>query len=238
MTPSSEGHGERRYRVSHVFLDVDGTLVDYGTAIRAAFIAAARRASQLAGAEITPQSIDVARRAVVVDPAWRFESITAQRRESVRRVLALSGVVSDAAVYEVVDAYEEARDLALTVYDDVPEALQALADLGVTLIAASNGNVDLNRVGIGRHISDTHYATDIGVSKPDPRFFSAALERFSVPASSGLMVGDRVDNDVAPALAAGMHGVLIDRAGANSDAAIYRIAALTELAKLVERFEG
>jgi HAD superfamily hydrolase (TIGR01509 family) len=238
LTPRSVESSARRYRVSHVFLDVDGTLVDYGTAIRAAFIAAAQRASQLAGTEITPQSIDVARRAVVLDPAWRFESITAQRRESVRRVLAPFGVVSDTAVYDVVDAYEEARDLALTVYDDVPEALQALADLGVTLIAASNGNVDLNRVGIGRHISDTHYATDIGVSKPDPRFFNVALERFSVMPTSGLVVGDRVDNDVAPALAAGMHGVLIDRAGANTDEAIHRIAALTELAELVERFEG
>ena len=39
-------HGQRPpFRVSHVLFDVDGTLVDYGLAIRAAFAAAAEAAS-------------------------------------------------------------------------------------------------------------------------------------------------------------------------------------------------
>lgn len=222
------------FRVSHLLLDVDGTLVDYGTAMQAAFLAAAERASALVGEEIGADVLYRMREAVIHDPAWRGASITGQRRESVRRLLVAHGQDSDEAITSVVDAYEEARDRALTVFPDVPDALQALADLGVTMIAASNGNVDLDRVGIGRHISATHYATDIGVSKPDPRFFMLALERFGFDASRSLVVGDRLDNDYEPALAGGLHAVLLDRRDAVRTEGVHRILTLSELPGLIE----
>ena len=46
-----------------------------------------------------------------------------------------------------------------------------------------------------------------GVSKPDPRLFEIALDRAHCPAHEALMVGDRIDNDVRPARALGMHTV-------------------------------
>jgi HAD superfamily hydrolase (TIGR01509 family) len=224
------------FRVSHVFLDVDGTLVDYGSAIRAAFLAAAARASELAGEEVTPEAINRARASVTYDPAWRGRSITDQRRESVRRVLAASDAAADeAAVLAVARAYEEARDRSLIVFPDVEEALAALVSMGLTLIAASNGDVNLDRVGIGHYLSGTHYAAHVGVSKPDPRFFALAVERHGVTASASLVVGDRLDNDYQPAVAAGLHAVLIDRAGAVDIEGVLRVAALTDLPALIER---
>ena len=55
-------------------------------------------------------------------------------------------------------------------YDD---ALPALAFLSsrYPLVALSNGNADVQRVGIGHHFCAAFSATTLGVGKPDPRMF-------------------------------------------------------------------
>lgn len=50
-----------------------------------------------------------------------------------------------------------------------------------------------------------------GVQKPDPAFFARVVELAGVEPEKIAYVGDRTDNDVAPALAAGMVGVHIKR---------------------------
>ena len=50
-----------------------------------------------------------------------------------------------------------------------------------------------------------------GVSKPDPRFFARVVEAAGVPATEIAYVGDRLDNDVLPARAAGMTAVFVRR---------------------------
>jgi putative hydrolase of the HAD superfamily len=221
-------------RVSHVLLDVDGTLVDYGTAAQVAFLAAAERASALVGSEVRASELFRARTGLTEEPGWRDRPVANLRYESFRRVLATHGVTATAAVFTVMQAYEIARDEALVVFPDVRAALGVLEALGLTLIAASNGNVDLDRVGLGRHFSARHYAADIGASKPDPLFFSLALERFGLDPAATLVVGDRIDNDYVPARAAGMHAVLVDRGGLVDGADMVRVRALTELPMLIE----
>ena len=231
-------HGQRPpFRVSHVLFDVDGTLVDYGLAIRAAFAAAAEAASMVTRGVVTAEDIRIARVDVVEDPRWQRRLPTEQRRETMWRLLSLRGVTADAldsAVAAVLDRYQDARDRALTVYADVAEALTGLRARGFTLIAASNGDVDLGRVGIGEHIAATHYATDVGVAKPDPQFFALAMERFGVAPGHAIAVGDRVDNDYTAAREAGLAAVVIDRPARLLDAGVLRIDALTELSGLIE----
>jgi FMN phosphatase YigB (HAD superfamily) len=50
-----------------------------------------------------------------------------------------------------------------------------------------------------------------GVEKPDPAFFAKVAEAAAVPATAIAYVGDRLDNDVLPAKAAGMFCVFIRR---------------------------
>jgi FMN phosphatase YigB (HAD superfamily) len=54
-------------------------------------------------------------------------------------------------------------------------------------------------------------SSSLGVQKPDPRFFTAIAERLALPVAAIAYVGDRVDNDVEPAAAAGMVAVFIRR---------------------------
>ena len=50
-----------------------------------------------------------------------------------------------------------------------------------------------------------------GVAKPDPAFFARLVGEARVPAENILYVGDRLDNDVLPAHAAGMRTVFVRR---------------------------
>jgi putative hydrolase of the HAD superfamily len=68
---------------------------------------------------------------------------------------------------------------------------------------------DLERFGLGdcftaRAVSGTH-----GYRKPDARLFLRACDDLGVSPQECVMVGDRVDNDIAPAAALGMRTVLL-----------------------------
>lgn len=53
---------------------------------------------------------------------------------------------------------------------------------------------------------------EMGVHKPDPAFFAASLRLMGDPDPATVAyVGDRIDNDVVPAAAAGMRAVWLRR---------------------------
>jgi FMN phosphatase YigB (HAD superfamily) len=54
-------------------------------------------------------------------------------------------------------------------------------------------------------------SAELGVEKPSPQFFERLLEVAGRPGAEVAYVGDRIDNDVAPAAAAGMLAVHIRR---------------------------
>src|SRR5437762_2539134 len=126
-----------RFRVSHVLLDVDGTLVDYAQAARPAFEAAAERAMSYTASGVTALDVYYSRRAVEDEPEWAAEPVHRIRHESVRRVLGAHAITDESAIRDVLDAYEEARDLHLTIYPDVHEGLAGMRNAGLTLVAAS-----------------------------------------------------------------------------------------------------
>jgi FMN phosphatase YigB (HAD superfamily) len=76
-----------------------------------------------------------------------------------------------------------------------------------------------------------------GVEKPAEGFFANVVAEAGAPADEILYVGDRVDNDVLPALAAGMHAVRIRRgAHAHIDSPPGTIT-IDSLAQLLEALE-
>ncbi|GMU40290.1 MAG: hypothetical protein AMXMBFR23_11560 [Chloroflexota bacterium] len=221
------------YRVSHVFLDVDGTLVDLRAAFRAGNEAAAARLTEIVGRLVTPSYLANVRDSITVEPAFRGHPAAAHRAEAMRRVLAT--VSREDATDEVVAAYVSARNGALSAYDDVTEPLAELHARGFTLVAATNGDVDLTPLPFARSIHHTYLAVDAGIAKPDPRFFLGAMAKVGAQPATSVMVGDRIDNDVAPAVGVGMAGILLDRRGEVSDPAIHAIRSLRELPALLER---
>ena len=64
-------------------------------------------------------------------------------------------------------------------------------------------------LGIARYFRTGSDSGASNYSKPDIRLYQEALEKAGTTASAALMVGDRVDNDVAPAKRLGMKTVRI-----------------------------
>lgn len=222
------------FRVRLIVFDVDGTLIDYVGAFREAQLAAAAHLSRLTANLVTVEEIQALRAQLATEPATRGLSRDAQRLEAARRILVANDVTAVEAPVEVDRTYTSTLATSITVYEDVRDALDQLTERGFELRAASNGSMDLEPLGLRQYFAAFETAPTLGVSKPDPRFYASVVERAGVAPSEVLAVGDRVDNDYEPARAAGLHALLIDRAG-HLDEALPRVRALTEVAALVER---
>lgn len=102
---------------------------------------------------------------------------------------------------------------AADLYPDVRPALSRLRAAGLHIAIAGNqptwAEAALATVGLP---ADLVAASERwGVHKPDPAFFARLAAEAGVPADQIAYVGDRLDNDVLPARAAGMRAIFIRR---------------------------
>ncbi|HKC77211.1 MAG TPA: HAD family hydrolase [Gaiellaceae bacterium] len=103
------------------------------------------------------------------------------------------------------------RDL----HPDVLPCFTALRARGLRLGAAGNMRA-VHEEFLRPHMDFVGSSERWDVWKPDRGFFDHVVEGAGVPAAAIVYVGDRVDNDVLPALASGLRAVRIRR-GAHAD---------------------
>lgn len=98
-------------------------------------------------------------------------------------------------------------------YSDVRPSLRKLQADGLWVGIAGNQTVRAGGILRGLDLPCDMIATsdDWGVSKPDPGFFRCVVEAASFEAGEILYVGDRLDNDIKPAVAIGIRTALIRR---------------------------
>ena len=97
-------------------------------------------------------------------------------------------------------------------YGDVKPVLEALCGkykLGIIANQPLGTEGRLKHYGIRDYFSVILSSEEEGISKPDPELFRRALERSGCPAENAWMIGDRPDNDIAPAKALGMKTVRV-----------------------------
>ena len=96
--------------------------------------------------------------------------------------------------------------------DGIGEVLAWLRDRGLKLGLAANQPQAtlsvLDDLGIGQYFDHREVSGSHGFRKPDVRLFLRACEDLGVEPAECIMVGDRIDNDVAPARLLGMRTVL------------------------------
>lgn len=104
--------------------------------------------------------------------------------------------------------------------DGIADLIRELDGRGVRIGLAANQPegvlAQLDRLGIGQCLRPSEMTGTHGIRKPDPRLFLRACELLDVEPRGRVMVGDRIDNDIAPAAALGMRTVLI-RTGRHRD---------------------
>jgi HAD superfamily hydrolase (TIGR01549 family) len=169
---------------------------------------------------------------------------------------ALGAVIADGAdhrdVFDVVQrpdwqqlrpAFDEAYG-AFRSTDFYPDARPALADLhaaGYRLALVANQparrTAELRALGVSAEV--VAMSGEMGVHKPEPAFFVRSLELMGLPDPADVAyVGDRLDNDVRPSLAAGMRAVWIRRgpwALIAKEESPAGVLVVDSLAELVER---
>ena len=136
---------------------------------------------------------------------------TELRHLTLRRAFAACGI-DDPPLDTLWQVFARARN-RVELY---PDALSALARIAARWPVASltNGNADLEMIGIHAHFAHRINARECGWAKPDARIFAAAAQRLALPPAQILHVGDDAELDVAGARRAGLRTAWINRPGA------------------------
>lgn len=157
-----------------------------------------------------------------------------QRRITIRHAFAHCGI-HDAPVDELWRIYFAARN-NVELYPDSLPALQRIA-ARVPLAAISNGNADLEVIGL-HHLFHTRLnASGVGVAKPDAKIFQAAADALGLEPADILHVGDDPLLDVVGAREAGLRTVWLNRTGetwSHGPAPDLEFSDMTALADWVE----
>lgn len=188
-----------------------------------------------------PQQLAALRRRLAAEYPELAHDLSRLRLHGLRLALAQAG--EDAALaepaFEVFLAHRQQVDF----FADALPALHRLA-ARYPIVAVTNGNADLARMGIAGCFAASVSAGDVGVAKPHPRIFHAAAQRLGLPPQALLHVGDDARMDVQASLDAGWAAAAwVRRGGAavSDDAALVKLAAqpavwpVADLLELCER---
>jgi HAD superfamily hydrolase (TIGR01549 family) len=132
--------------------------------------------------------------------------------------------------------------------DGLPETLACLKRMGLKLGIVSNTFV--NRASLAQHLHLLGlleffpmqlYSYEFHVRKPSTEIFRIAAGKIGERAPNILFVGDRIDNDIEPALQSGMRAALKEahtNRGKKAPAAALKIGRLAELPALIGRINA
>jgi putative hydrolase of the HAD superfamily len=138
----------------------------------------------------------------------------------------------DALVPTLVDSFR------FTPFPEVPATLRELRARGHVLAVVSNWDVSLHevldRTGLAPCFDAVVVSAEIGAAKPDPEPFRRALAALGAAPQDALHAGDRPDEDVAGARAAGVEPVLVARDGAPAVDGVTVVASLDGLLALAQ----
>jgi putative hydrolase of the HAD superfamily len=198
--------------IKAISLDLDDTLWPVWPAIERAEAALdawlGRHAPMTAAMFANPTARHDVREQIVRTRPELKHNLSAIRREAIRLALYRSKenpLLADDAFEVFFAARHE-----VTLYDDALLALEFLS-ARYPVVALSNGNADIQRIGLGKYFRASISAQEFGLGKPDPRIFHAAAGAVDVPAHNVLHVGDDATLDVLGALNAGMQTAWVNR---------------------------
>jgi HAD superfamily hydrolase (TIGR01549 family) len=196
-----------------ILFDLDDTLWPIGPVITRAeqLVHAwlAEHAPRVAG-RFSIEQLREARMALLQQQPDYHLDLGALRRAGLQAAFAEVG--EDAASVEhAMQVYYQARN-TVELYEDV---LPALAEIGTLAMVGSisNGNANLETIGLAHHFTFSLSAAAHGSAKPDPAIFLAACAALDVAPQDAVYVGDDILLDVQGAQRAGLRAVWLNRTG-------------------------
>ncbi len=152
--------------------------------------------------------------------------------------LASAGIAGGDLVQTAIEGFRSARRRTQLADPDADAIVRDLArDHRLALV--TNGAPDVQReklshTALASLFEVTIISAEIGIGKPDPRIFDAALAAVDAAPEDAVMIGDSLARDIAGAHAAGIRAIWIDRGTRENGAATpavpdARVTALTEV---------
>jgi 2-haloalkanoic acid dehalogenase type II len=164
------------------------------------------------------------------DPALRHD-VNTLRKTSLRLAAETAGY-DHSLVEPAFSVFLEARH-RITLYSDVVPALRRLRTAGYCLGTLSNGNADVQRLGLGHLFDFSLSAASTGRAKPHPRMFEEACRRASVAPAQLAHIGDEPDTDLAGAQAAGVTVIWMNRGGQRVEPGVAHHAEVRDMTELL-----
>lgn len=203
-------------KIRAITLDLDDTLwpvwptIARAEAVLQAWLSANAPATSILSANVELKK--AIRAEVNAHHTDRAHDLSFLRLQSIRALLQQAGDPVGLAepAFEAFFAERQRVDL----FEDALPALRFWSQR-YPVVALSNGNADVHRVGIGVHFHASVSAQSLGVAKPDLRIFEAGAAAAGVQPDEVLHVGDDAHADVVGALAAGMQVAWLNREGQN-----------------------
>ncbi|MDR6215019.1 HAD family hydrolase [Paracidovorax wautersii] len=199
-------------RIRAITIDLDDTLWPIWPTIARAekvliewLLAVAPGASALLA---SPDTARMLRAQVAAQNTHRAHDLTVLRRETIRAALRQAGE-DEALTDQGFDVFFAERQ-RVELYEDALATLEFLSSRH-PVVALSNGNANLQLIGIDRYFRGSISAKDFGIAKPDPRIFHEAARVLAVDPAAVLHVGDDATLDAHGALGAGMQAVWLNR---------------------------
>jgi HAD superfamily hydrolase (TIGR01549 family) len=163
--------------------------------------------------QIDTEQIQQIRNSAMAENSALAHDVSAMRKAVLKRAFSICGYSDSEArglSQRAFDVFFEARQQVVF----FPAALAVLEELAAEfrLGALTNGNADINAVGLGQYFSFAFSSADVGVSKPAPDMFHAALRHAGVAAADTIHVGDNLVDDIAGAAALGIHTIWTNHA--------------------------
>jgi len=216
LTPGPGGRDDALRDVTHVFLDVGGTLVYSDPSATDIFhrVLAARghliNRERIAGLLRTPETI------VTLIRRFPLGNEDTFYREVNARVIEHLGLDSDTAMLDDIHAEYE-KGVAWKPYPESVTLLRTLRNAGYRLGVISNASHSLpailEKLGLAEYFDTITYSFDVGAEKPDIRIFRRAVAQANATEERSVHVGDSFEADYLGARRAGLHAVLVCREG-------------------------
>ncbi len=224
-------------RIHTITLDLDDTLWEIHPVIRRAEVRLYEWLSEnypRIAEMYSRDDLRQLRRQIGIEFAERSHDLTFLRRTVLSRAGIAAGY-GTGFVDDAFDVFDKVRN-SVELFPEVIPALESLRRNHV-LIAVSNGNANLEKIGIAQYFSDSINATAAGAAKPARRIFDLAVRAGGVGADRTLHVGDHPHYDVDGARLAGLRTAWVNRSDApwpdEYQAADIEVAHIGELAERI-----
>jgi FMN hydrolase / 5-amino-6-(5-phospho-D-ribitylamino)uracil phosphatase len=209
------------FRIRAITLDLDDTLWPFapiGVRIERVMDDWLREHSPRTAEKFPIPQMRVLREQVFDAHPHLLHDMSALRRITIEHAFVESGEPPErvsALIDPAYDAFSAERN-RVEYYPDALEALQRIS-ARLPVFALSNGNADLEQIGIAHLFVGQLGAREHGAAKPEPSIFLAACDRLGCAPHEVLHVGDHVDADVVGAARAGLRTVWLQREDMRED---------------------